>query len=1110
MTELSGIYERRGLLPRWLGDHDGFLAALRRNDFSIGVTEERRFVELIARLSTAGIDLSDPRQALPWLGPVLCRKASDQALLPQLVNQWAARNTDHQESKKQEPDEPVLANSLSTEINRNTRRTLFLAGAAAVLLLLLLSVGVYLFYGDAVTALFIDQPVVPPPNQPAPIENLSQALPKSDRGLVYASIACLIPVIMAFGLVLYRRHRRLVIARGSVSASARSTPIQVEHQKLFSSRALRRTFQVLRQHSPVASNEINVERTIRATIRAGGLFELRYGTRPALPEYVLLYDETSALDHMSLIVEGLVGRLNAERISVSCYSYHRDPQRVRKIGKKPQFMAFAEVAAHHPGQRLLILTGTLEIDVRRHETWLADLDSWGAVAIMVPDPAGISTQTGRILNRFGISVYEATSNGLEQLGHEISLGALNQARPLARGSRSSAGFFGRIENDRHALLRTAAPEPDFVNGLIWELRNWLGPEGFVWFGACAVYPAIHPNHTAYFGTHLLDAGKQPLASDARLARLAGLPWFRYGFMPNWLRRAVRNALPLPRIEEILRVCFALNEEFKFTSSDANDAMRLFDKDNLSALQAVKELILGNPRHSLNDQVFLGAIDRKVEDLALDAPTSLRHKMRRRVEPVEAAIMGGGIALGIGYFLISSATLPFFERFAWLAGLSKGGGIGATCLALWMQFGGATGLGPARSDRIKRVAARVAGLGVLLTCVAFVLDGEIMSMFAMMTAAIAWLSVTLDRILPRTNFVPPVRRITDLAAAGTGQFTLGVTMAALLQSINCLVVPLTMREFEVPPAFGGTGKLPDILMPVSYTVAIMIAVTSMSCLALAWGVVASLGLRNRRSFALASAMLLGALISFGLSMALSPYAMNIVNLFADCTTKDCASKSKTISIVIAMALWLGELGLPLGAIVWLGRQRLWKLARFGPWVIAGYLASVPILLLTATFLIGAESLVPVFLGAVLIVFGLLSRSLVPFIGFCRSRSLPGKFRFGLTFKCFGFYWLTFCLAPIPATMMGFIGFHVMIVLGAAIFAVYGFQWIALSVACFAYVRREALPNKKDAAVTELRAAIEELIEESTEASNTTSTVASTSPRSPQLETMAPQAIERPSR
>jgi hypothetical protein len=1053
VTDLSGIAERRGLLPDWLGDHGGFLDRLRKNDFPIGVTEERRFVELIVRLCSVGIDLSDPRQALPWISPVLCRKSSDQTLLPQLVDQWAALHRVKQDSPKV-TEEPTLVDNFSTEIKKNTYRTLFIAGVVAAILLIGLIGGfAYVFYWGAGPE--EDRPTAPL-KEPVRLENLQDALPDTKRGAVYASIAGVIPVIFSFGLVFYRRHKRVVIARGSVSATARSAPVLVEKQKLFAARGLRRTFQVLRQHSPVASNEINVERTIRATIRTGGFVELRYGTRPALPEYVLLYDEMGMRDHMALLAEGLVTRLDAERIAVTRYSYHGDLQRVRKIGKKPEFMDFAEVAAHHPGQRLLILCGTLELNEYRHEGWLSSLDSWAAAAIIAPNPAGISPETGRILHSLGMSVYEATSDGLEQLGRELSQGALNQSRPLMRAGRNSAGFFARLERNRHTLMRAAEPDPDFVRELIWELRNWLGPEGFVWLGACAIYPDIRPTHTAYFGTYLLDADKQPLATDARLARLACLPWFRYGFMPDWLRLAVRKALPMTRIEEIIRVCFALSSDFKFTSRDVNDAMRLFDKDNVGALGAIKELISGNPNHSLNDRVFLGAIEQKVQELALDAPTSLSRKVRRHLDPTESAMVAGGILLGLGYFLISSITLPLFDRIAWLAGLAKGAGLAAMCLALWMQFGFATGLAGILSERMKGLAIGLAGGAVILACMAFVLDGETMTMFAMVTAMIAWICIALDRSLPRSKLAPSIRRFTDLVQAGTGKLILGITGAAFLQSFNVFVGPLTLDDFELPRAVGGNGELPDILLPASYTIAIMIAVTLMACLSLGWGIVTSLGLARRRCLHLAAAMLFGTLLSFGLSLALSPYAVDIMSFFT-CSLDRC-SESDTKTVLGLMPLWLGELGLSLGGIAWLGRQRLGKVARFGPWMIAGYLSGLPVLVLAISLVIYGwnHDGTWMFVGGFVFLFAAVSRSLVPFIGFCRSRSLPGQFRYGLAFKCFGFYLLTFCPAAIPPIVCKITDAPTILGASVTVFALYGCQWIALCVACGAYVKRENKP------------------------------------------------------
>jgi hypothetical protein len=97
------------------------------------------------------------------------------------------------------------------------------------------------------------------------------------------------------------------------------------------------------------------------------------------------------------------------------------------------------------------------------------------------------------------------------------------------------------------VLRSDAAPPDAeVRALLRELHRWLGPRGFHWLAACAVYPQLRFGVTVYLGLKIsvrYGAVAVPLFSEKLLAQLTLLPWFRSGHMPPWLRKALFEALP---------------------------------------------------------------------------------------------------------------------------------------------------------------------------------------------------------------------------------------------------------------------------------------------------------------------------------------------------------------------------------------------------------------------------------------------------------------------------------------------------------------------------------------------------------------------------------------
>lgn len=69
---------------------------------------------------------------------------------------------------------------------------------------------------------------------------------------------------------------------------------------------------------------------------------------------------------------------------------------------------------------------------------------------------------------------------------------------------------------------------------VW-LRGSLGPFGYQWLCACAVYPRLRFSLSGHLGNVLAETlGRPPVSEDEMLA-LYSLPWFRQGWLPTALR-----------------------------------------------------------------------------------------------------------------------------------------------------------------------------------------------------------------------------------------------------------------------------------------------------------------------------------------------------------------------------------------------------------------------------------------------------------------------------------------------------------------------------------------------------------------------------------------------
>ncbi len=81
-----------------------------------------------------------------------------------------------------------------------------------------------------------------------------------------------------------------------------------------------------------------------------------------------------------------------------------------------------------------------------------------------------------------------------------------------------------------------APSESMVNELLIQVRDFVGDKGYFWLGACAIYPELRWPLTLYFGYQLELLTEEEEKKKERLVKLTRLPWFRYGYMPNWLRK----------------------------------------------------------------------------------------------------------------------------------------------------------------------------------------------------------------------------------------------------------------------------------------------------------------------------------------------------------------------------------------------------------------------------------------------------------------------------------------------------------------------------------------------------------------------------------------------
>lgn len=298
-----------------------------------------------------------------------------------------------------------------------------------------------------------------------------------------------------------------------------SVPIDATPTNPVEPERIRALSRELRRRVPGPGRALDPAATVAATVAAAGRARLRYRERTRIPEYLALVDRRSLDDHDAAWTREVLERLGEEAVPHRLHEFDEDPRRLLDGGRLD---ALAEAT---PEDRLLLFgAGDALLD-----PWSGDLlpfaeifTRWRDRALLTPVPVSRWGARELELARLFLVVPFGTE-GLGAVASALGTGVAPSVAPSA--------------DDRVPLPDLAAPTPAAVGAL----RHALGPRTFEWLAACAVHAQVQWNLTLHLaslpglGPHLLD--------EDRLLRLARIPWFRRGTIPDDWRVALIAELP---------------------------------------------------------------------------------------------------------------------------------------------------------------------------------------------------------------------------------------------------------------------------------------------------------------------------------------------------------------------------------------------------------------------------------------------------------------------------------------------------------------------------------------------------------------------------------------
>lgn len=210
-----------------------------------------------------------------------------------------------------------------------------------------------------------------------------------------------------------------------------------ESRWLFGSPGFHHTAQNLRRHGRVPTTDLDIHKTIEATVAQAGLFTPINTKYRLTPEYLFLIEQMGADDHVARLTDEALDRLEDEGVAVERCYFSRDPRVCFRNDGRRTPIALSELAARTAGHRLVIV-GTA--DGFFHpvsgclEKWVTALEVWPGRVIMSPRPLRHWSINELALLQNGFSLATATPKGFSALGNYISFVEEAPAGALLEGA----------------------------------------------------------------------------------------------------------------------------------------------------------------------------------------------------------------------------------------------------------------------------------------------------------------------------------------------------------------------------------------------------------------------------------------------------------------------------------------------------------------------------------------------------------------------------------------------------------------------------------------------------------------------------------------------------
>lgn len=531
-----------------------FISELQRANFNIGVDSYCTVHNLLLVLADQGQLNGDFSQLRTLIAPLLCCAQEEQEIFYRKFNEFFSTLEPQQKTNPEiinKPDYsektyeinplPIIPNvPTQTSNTSNTSNTKIFLGLAFSLLLIFAFIN---YRGELNSSYSNITNHTVTSNQPNPAlqktyePQVSEFSDTNTTKFVFQISLAILLLMLCWYSIHYLKLHLFLKRRGALQPPDMTQFFIKNQHNLYSSIHFSHIAQQLHKHYDLDTHSLNIEETVKRTSQACGFYTPIYKALKVLPEYLVLIDRASFNDQSSQFVNTLLNQLDDFGLFIERYYFDGDPRYCYPQFHPTMHCTLESLKNSCTSHRLIIFSDTrnfFDPITGNPYTWLTTFYEWQKLYLFTLESDGYWDYYKQQLYEFGFVVLTTGQKGLVQLANYV----LTDKEIRLQKSNAVDTYPSLLRQRPRRFLERHAPAPAVLDELLSQLSTYLDGESFDWLAACAVYPELHWHLTLYLGTEYLTNLKRQSGVDEELLRLIRLPWFRYGYMPDWLREAL--------------------------------------------------------------------------------------------------------------------------------------------------------------------------------------------------------------------------------------------------------------------------------------------------------------------------------------------------------------------------------------------------------------------------------------------------------------------------------------------------------------------------------------------------------------------------------------------